>query len=257
VCESIGCDISWWKPDDEELWDYNPKTLESLIQPNTKLLIVNFPHNPTGFIPTQKELAEIVEIARSRNILLFSDEMYHQLVHDPSRQIPSICDLYENSITLWGMAKSFGMAGLRLGWVATKNRELLQKMMEFKDYLSICNNPMSETLSLIALNHKEQFIQPNIEKIIRNKVLFKEFVGKTEGLLQYSTPMAGSTSFVRINVPNALDYSEMLVKDTGIMLVPSEMFEYGTQHLRIGFGRENMPEVLEVWKFFLKTPSNL
>jgi aspartate/methionine/tyrosine aminotransferase len=97
------------------------------------------------------------------------------------------------------------------------------------------------------LNHKKQFIQPNIEKIIRNKAIFEEFVGKTEGLLQFSAPMAGSTAFVRINKPNALDYSEKLVKETGIMLVPSEMFEYGRHHLRIGFGRENMPEVLEVW----------
>lgn len=247
VCESIGCEMSWWKPENEKVWNFNPKTLESLIQPNTKMIIVNFPHNPTGFLPTENELTEIIEIASSRDILIFSDEMYHQLVHEPSRQIPSICDLYENSISLWGMAKSFGMAGLRLGWVATKNHELMQKMMEFKDYLSICNNPMSETLSLIALNHKEKFIQPNIEKIIRNKAIFEEFVKNTDGLLQFSAPIAGSTAFVKINTPKALDYSEMLVKETGIMLVPSEMFEYGTQHIRIGFGRENMAEVLGVW----------
>ncbi len=251
VCKSIGCNISWWKPDHEENWDYSPKTLKSLITDKTKLLIVNFPHNPTGFVPTRNQLDEIIAIARARNILIFSDEMYHQLVHEPSRQIPSICDLYENSLTLWGMAKSFGMAGLRLGWVATKNRELLQKMMQFKDYLSICNNPMSETLSLIALNHKEQFIQPNIEKIIRNKAIFNEFVEKTEGLLQFSSPIAGSTAFVKINTPKALDYSEKLVQETGIMLVPSEMFEYGRHHLRIGFGRENMAEVLAVWEKYL------
>jgi aspartate/methionine/tyrosine aminotransferase len=251
VCKSIGCNISWWKPDHEEAWDYSPETLKSLITDKTKLLIVNFPHNPTGFIPTRNQLDEIIAIARARNILIFSDEMYHQLVHEPSRQIPSICDLYENSITLWGMAKSFGMAGLRLGWVATKNRELLQKMMQFKDYLSICNNPMSETLSLIALNHKEQFIEPNITKIIQNKAIFEKFAKKTEGLLQFSSPIAGSTAFVKINTPKALDYSEKLVKETGIMLVPSEMFEYGRRHLRIGFGRENMAEVLAVWEKYI------
>lgn len=90
----------------------------------------------------------------------------------------------------------------------------------------------------------------NLEKIIRNKAIFEEFVRKTDGLLQFSSPMADSKAFVKINVPNALDYSEMLVKETGIMLVPSEMFEYGTHHLRIGFGRQNMTEVLEVWGEF-------
>ncbi len=251
VCMSIGCEISWWKPEDEQSWNFNPSQLKSLIKENTKMIIVNFPHNPTGFLPTRNQLDEIIEIARAKDILIFSDEMYHQLVHEPALQVPSICDLYENSIALWGMAKSFGMAGLRLGWVATKNHQLLQKMMEFKDYLSICTNPMSEILSLIALNHKEKFIQPNIEKIIRNKAIFEEFVKNTDGLLQFSAPIAGSTAFVKINAPNALDYSEMLVKKTGIMLVPSEMFEYGSQHLRIGFGRENMPEVLDVWGEFL------
>ena len=252
VCKSIGCSISWWKPDHEEAWDYSPETLKSLITDKTKMLIVNFPHNPTGFLPTRNQLDKIIAIVRAKNILIFSDEMYHQLVHEPSLQIPSICDLYENSIALWGMAKSYGLAGLRLGWVATKNRELLQKMMQFKDYLSICNNPMSEALSLIALNHKELLIQPNITKIIRNKAVFNDFVSKSAGFLQYTQPIAGSTAFVKINTPKALDYSEKLVRETGIMLIPSEMFEYGNQHLRIGFGRENMPEVLEVWRKFLE-----
>jgi len=70
--------------------------------------------------------------------------------------------------------------------------------------------------------------------------------------LQFSSPIAGSTSFVKINTPKALDYSENLVQETGIMLVPSEMFEYGRHHLRIGFGWENMAEVLEVWEKYLQ-----
>jgi aspartate/methionine/tyrosine aminotransferase len=246
VCKSIGCKISWWKPENEDNWNYNPEQLKSLIQKNTKLIIVNFPHNPTGFLPTQQQLNQIIEIARSQNIVLFSDEMYHQLVHQPTLNIPSLADLYENAISLWGMAKSFGLAGLRLGWVATKNHELLQKMVEYKDYLSICNNPMSEALSVIALNHKELFIQPNLEKIIKNKTLFKAFTSKTKGLFQFTPPNAGSTAFVKINTTQALVFSEKLVEKTGIMLVPSEMFEYGTSHVRIGFGRENMPEILDL-----------
>jgi aspartate/methionine/tyrosine aminotransferase len=249
VCKSIGCKISWWEPENDKNWNYNPEQLKSLVNENTKLIIVNFPHNPTGFLPSLIQLNQIIEIARSRNIVLFSDEMYHQLVHKPELNIPSISDLYENAISLWGMAKSFGLAGLRMGWVVTKNKELLQKIMQFKDYLTICNNPMSETLSLIALNHKEQFIQPNITKIIKNKAIFEDFVKKTDGFLQFTPSMAGSTAFVKLNAnQSALAYSEQLVHKTGIMLVPSEMFEYGNHHLRIGFGRENMTEVLDVWE---------
>jgi len=200
-----------------------------------------------------EELNQILDIARKNNLFVFSDEMYHQLVHQPEASIPSICDLYENSVSLWGMAKSFGLAGLRLGWVASHRKDILQKIADFKDYLSICNNAAGEVLSFIALNHKEKFINPNIEKIIRNKKLFAEFAARHPELVEFVQPKAGSTSFVKLKLQmSALDYCESLVQKTGIMMVPSEMFEYGDSHVRIGFGRENFNEALLVWEKFIK-----
>jgi aspartate/methionine/tyrosine aminotransferase len=248
VAISLGTKIIWWNVNDESQ-EFKSADLNGLITDKTKLIIVNFPHNPTGFIPSRDELNKIVEIARENNLIVFSDEMYHQLVHNDEDQIPAFCDLYENAISLWGMAKSFGLAGLRMGWLASHRNDLLEKIASFKDYLSICNNPAGEVLSSIALNHKEKFINPNIEKIVRNKILFWEFAMRHPELVELVLPKAGSTSFVKLKIEKStLDYCEDLVQQTGIMMVPSEMFEYGDEHVRVGFGRENFNEALLVWE---------
>lgn len=250
VAESIGANLKFWNPEFHgNAIYYNPSTLNDLVSSKTKLIIVNFPHNPTGFIPTRSDLQEIIEIARKRNIVLFSDEMYHQLVHNPSNDIPALCDLYENAISLWGMAKSFGLAGMRIGWLATKRKDLLSKIGSYKDYLTICNNAAAEVLTYIALNHKDKFIQPNIQKIIKNKDAFKSFVARHNTKLEFYDTQAGSTALVKLNVAmSSYDYCEKLVREKNIMMIPSEMFDFGSQHVRIGFGRENFEEVLGAWE---------
>ena len=251
VAESVGCNISYWKPDIHN-WHYSIDDLKSLINKNTKALILNFPHNPTGFIPTKTELNEIVALARKNNLLIFSDEMYFELVHDSGNNIPAMCDLYENAISLWGMAKSFGLAGLRIGWVATRNRKLLQDMLDYKDYLTICNNAMSEILSIIALTHKDLFIAPNVKKIKTNIELFSAFVTAHPNFIYCSRPVAGSTAFIKLRLKEStLAYCDRLVNETGIMLLPSEMFDFDSGHARIGFGRKSMPEALEAWGSYI------
>jgi aspartate/methionine/tyrosine aminotransferase len=251
VAISLGAKIVWWNVNDQSQ-EFKSSDLNELITNKTKLIIVNFPHNPTGFIPSREELYKIVEIAREKNLVVFSDEMYHQLVHNIDDQIPALCDFYENAVSLWGMAKSFGLAGLRLGWLASHRKDLLEKIAHFKDYLSICNNAAGEVLSLIALNHKDKFINLNIEKIIQNKILFSAFAMRHPKLVEFVSPKAGSTSFVKLKMEiPTLDYCEDLVQKTGIMMVPSEMFEYGNSHVRIGFGRENFDEALLVWEQYI------
>ncbi len=239
-------------------WHYNVDELRSLVCKDTRLIIINFPHNPTGAYLTRKQLDEIVEIARSCGAYLYSDEMYRELVVDDRYEaLPPVSDLYEKGISLWGTAKSFGMAGLRTGWFVSQDRELLKKIHSFKDYLSICSSAPSEVLTTIALNHSEKFIGPNIEKIKENADYFKKAVeaGRLPFVTEFIAPVAGSVAFVKIDPKKAayllnfepqtaLEFSDAIVEKYGIMTIPASMFESDGEYLRIGFGRENFKEVL-------------
>lgn len=254
IAKSIGCKLIFWKPDDaNNKWYYDPSQLEKLITAKTTMIVVNFPHNPTGFSPDAADLNAIISIARKRGITIFSDEMYRFLTFAPEHVTSSLSDLYENAVSLWGTAKSFGLAGLRLGWLTSQNNDLLDKVEAFKDYLSICNSAPSEVLGTIALNNKDRFTEPNITKIKHNIQLFRAFSERNKDFLDFYEPVSGSTAFVKLKIKeSAMHFSERLVKETGIMLLPSETFEYGTKHARIGFGREKLPEILNIFEQYIR-----
>lgn len=251
VVKAIGCEISYWKPNPEN-WYFDPLELEKLLKKNTKLLIINFPHNPTGAYLSQADLDKIIAIARKHQLYLFSDEMYHKLTIGTMEELLPVCDLYEKGISLWGTSKSFGLAGLRTGWIVTQDKRLLNKILAFKDYLSICSSAPSELITLMALHNYERFLSINIEKIKRNIVLFSDFVTKHPSLLSFIPPQAGSTAFVKVNSKvSSLEFCNTLIEETGIMAVPGEMFGYKGKYIRIGFGRENFVEILNELDRFL------
>ncbi|MEL6256531.1 MAG: aminotransferase class I/II-fold pyridoxal phosphate-dependent enzyme [Bacteroidota bacterium] len=245
VVKSLGVELSYWEADPQN-WFYDPDDLSKLIKSNTKLIIVNFPHNPTGAFPSPEEWNRIIEIARKQGAYLYSDEMYRLLTYPATLEISAVCDIYEKGISLWGMAKSFGMAGLRIGWLASQDQEILKKVLFFKDYLSICNSAPSEILSLIGLRHKEYFLGINLKKIEKNITYFRAFQHKHAELISFVSPKAGSIAFAQLHIKeSSMDFSEKLVQKVGIMALPAEMFEFGDKHIRVGFGRRNFPEILE------------
>lgn len=253
VVRSIGCDITFWNPTEEKDWHFNPGDIEKEIRSTTRMIIINFPHNPTGYLPSIVDYLKVVEIAKRNNLFLFSDEMYRYLEHDSSLRLPSAADLYDNAVSLSGMSKTFGLAGLRIGWLSTKNRNLLQAMIAFKDYTTICNSAPSELLAFIALRHKNVLIDFNLKKIKHNLQLIEDFVSKHNRILSWKKPNAGTISFARLNIEqSAYDFCEKTVKDTGIMIVPSEMFDYGQKHIRLGFGRKNLQEALNLLDDYFK-----
>ena len=251
VAISLNCKISFWQPDHKN-WHFNVADLEGLVTSKTKALIINFPHNPTGFMPTLGEMHQLVAFAKKHQLKVLSDEMYHQLVLDKEKEIPAFCDLYEDAVSVWGLSKSFGLSGARLGWIATRNRTLLEGILGFKDYLSMCNNAMSEVIALTAIRKKEDFIGHNVAKIRQNLALFSKFAARHKNFLDFVPPLAGSTAFVKLNIQEStFDYCQRLMEATGIMLLPSEILDYDSGFVRIGFGRVSMPEVLERWEAYI------
>lgn len=252
VAEGLGCEVTRWEPDEQNGWRFDPEFLVKNIKPNTKLIVFNFPHNPTGYLPSKKDCNRIIEIAREHNLYVFSDEMYRYLELNSEDRLPSACEVYDKAIVLFGMSKTFGLAGLRIGWVVIKDKDLYQKMAIFKDYTTICSSAPSEILSLIALRSKDIIIQNHLGRINRNLQLLDDFFEKYKKLFSWVRPKAGTIGFPRLHLDiDSSNFCEKLVKETGILLLPSSVYDYDNKHFRLGFGRENMPEALSKFEEYI------
>ena len=254
VARSIGCEVAAWRPDEEAGWRFDPEKLKDLTREDTKLIIVNFPHNPTGSVPPVDDYRAIVDIARERGAYLFSDEMYRYLEVRPGVTLPAGCEVYERGFSLFGMSKTFGLPGLRVGWLASRDREVLSRMNGFKDYTTICSSAPSEILAIAGLRSGDAIIRLQNERIARNIASLDGFFEEYGELISWNRPIGGSICLPRMHcVDDARPFCDELLNETGIMLVPSEMFQYGKNHVRFGFGRENLPEVLERFSRYLKS----
>ena len=245
IAESIGCDVTRWRPDQARGWRFDLAALRAAVTPRTRLIVVNFPHNPTGYLPSRADFDEIVAIARAAGAYLFSDEMYRFLELEPADRLPSACEVYEKAVTLSGLSKSFGLPGLRVGWLATRDAELKRAFAEFKDFTTICGSAPSEILALIGLRNRERLIGRNLDIVKRNIATAESFFAERGGLMAWNRPRAGSIGLARLRWPSgALDFCKRLMADESVMLLPSSVFDFGDEHVRLGLGRSNFADGL-------------
>ncbi|MBA7644930.1 Capreomycidine synthase [subsurface metagenome] len=221
------------------------KFLESNIEKSTKCIVVNFPHNPTGHLISKGNYEKIIKIAKENDIYILSDEVYKFLEYNKADRLPSACDLYEKGISIGVMSKAFGLAGLRIGWIATKNKALFKKIASFKNYTTICNSALSEFFSILALRNRDKIINRNLEIINKNLNLLDNFFNKYKNIFYWVKPIASSIAFPRLIIDTNVEaFCFDLIKEKGVLLMPSTNYDYGDHHFRIGFGRKNMPEAL-------------
>ncbi len=247
VAQSIGCAVTPWPLTvDGDRWTLDLAQLEASITQRTKLLVINFPHNPTGYLPDRATLDAIIALARAHRLTIFSDEMYRLLEYNAVDRLPALCDLYENGVSLSGMSKTFGLPGLRIGWLATQRTDLPARWLALKDYTTICNSAPSEILALIGLRAGEQLAARSLSIINANLALCIEFCAQHREQIHWLPPQAGSVAFPRWLGDEPLDaLCQRALDQQGLMIVPSSIFGQAGDHFRIGLGRQNFPQVLE------------
>lgn len=253
VAAGNGCRVTRWEAAAGNGWAPDLEALAGEITPATRALVVNFPHNPTGFLPAPGLYMEIVEIARHNRLLLFSDEVYRFLEYDPADRLPAACELYENAVSLGVMSKSFGLAGLRLGWIACRNRGILDKMAAFKDYTTICTAAPSEFLAALALRHRQAVLERNRAIVAANLELLRAFMLRHGGHFSWQEPQAGPVAFPRVGFAGASDdFCADLLKKKGVLLAPGRLFAAAPAQFRIGFGRRDFWAGLDKLAAFLR-----
>ncbi len=183
VAEALHAEVSRWEPDEADGWRFDPERLAELIRPSTRLIVVNFPHNPTGSLPAFADFERILEIAASYGIPVFSDEMYRLLERDPGDRLPAAVELYDRAVSLSGVSKTLGLAGLRIGWLVVRDERLMRRLIALKDYTTICNSAPSEILALAGLRARESILARHHERIERNLGLLVGLHGQVRGAL--------------------------------------------------------------------------
>ena len=252
IPESLGCKVSNWTVKYQNgVPTFDIDDLKKLITPKTKVIYLNTPHNPTGFHFTEAEQKEIVELARQRGIIIFCDEVYRELEHKPEFLIPAFADIYENGVSLGVMSKSYGLPGLRIGWVTSKNKTILEKMAILKEYTTICNSSPSEFLAIVALRNRQIILQRNLKIVETNLPLLDKFIKKYSNLFSWHKPIAGPIGFVKMNwEEDDLAFAERVVKQKNVLLLPGEIYDY-RGYFRVGFIRKGMPEALNMFEEFV------
>ena len=247
VARHIGCGVTRWELEPvRDGWRLDLGRLERLVEGRTRMLVVNFPHNPSGHTLSRPEFEALLEFARRRGLYVFSDEMYRFLEYEPEARLPAACDLYERGISLAGLSKAFGLPGLRVGWLATRERALVGRWLAFKDYTTICASAPSEVLGVIALENREAILPRNRGIVRANLEVADRFFAEHEDGFAWLAPKAGPVAFPRWLGEGAV---ERLCRDAldraGVMIVPGSVFEFPGNHFRIGLGRADFPAALE------------
>ena len=253
--KSTGASVSEWRRKPENGWAHDVAELEALIRPNTRALYINTPHNPTGLLMPPEILRRVLEVAAKHNIYVFCDEVYRELEHDPASRLPAACDLYDRAVSLASVSKSYGLPGLRLAWIASHDKEFLEKIISLKHYTTICSSAPSEFLTALAFRHRQRFIDRNLQIVLRNLPLLTAFFARHTNIFEWTPPNAATIGFARFKPQQDVhDWCESLVRDAGVLLLPGTVYDE-PRHIRFGYGRRNMPESLGQFEAYLKSAS--
>jgi aspartate/methionine/tyrosine aminotransferase len=241
----------------ENGWRLSLDDMKAALRPQTRLICINFPHNPTGAILDPETFDGLVKLADDRNIIILSDEVYRGLESNPVFRRPAIADVYRRGLSLNVLSKAWGLAGLRIGWIAGKDRELLDRIEGFQAYLSDGNAGPSDILARIAMLSSDRIIARNIGIIDRNRRLLDEFFAQHAEIFEWQPPDAGCIGFPRYTGHgSADDFCENLLKRAGIALIPSSIYSSQlaatpSDRFRIGFGKRSFADGIKALSAFL------
>jgi aspartate/methionine/tyrosine aminotransferase len=257
VTLSTGADVTPLVMRPEKGWALDIEEVRSLLRPATKLIAVNYPHNPTGYVPAEAEFRKLSALCEVRGIRLFCDEVYRGVEVDPDDTITQAADLSETAVSLNVVSKSYGLPGLRVGWLACRDRALLERLEKRKHYTTICNAAPAELLATIGLRNRERIWQRNRAIIAANVPLFGELFARWAGLFEWEPPRGGCVCYPRYTGGDVEAFCARLLDREGVLVLPASIYEselaaLPTDRFRVGLGRLGLEEGLAAFDRFVR-----
>jgi len=220
----------------DNAWQFDVDQLRQLINPRTRVIVVNFPHNPTGAMISSSQAKQIIELANLHGLYILADEV--SIFSNVNNQMISYPWLdYPKSISFSVMSKSFGLAGIRVGWAISQDQTLIERMLQIKGYLSICGSASDEVLATTAINCKEQILNRNNQIISDNINAVDKLITNSHGQLKWHRPSAGIMTIVQTNLSiDVNQLAEKLAFNHQTLMLPGNLFGIKGDFFRLGLG---------------------
>lgn len=255
IAPALGADLTPVALDPDDGWRLDIEAVRAAFRPTTRALFVNFPHNPTGALPSRTEFEAVVMMAAEAGVTVVSDEVYRYLEHDNADTLPAACDLAESAVSVGVMSKAYALAGLRVGWIATHNRAVTDAVRTLKDYTSVCASAPAEILSVVALRAREHLVARSRRIILRNLTVADEFFAAHRDAVAWEPPRSGLVAFPRLLLTVDVDtFCADLAARRGVLLLPGSVFDVTENRFRVGLGRSALPTSLEIIGEHLASP---
>jgi len=241
VPEAIGCDVSLWPVGPETGYRYDVDALEKLVRPNTRVIVVNTPHNPTGAMLAPEDARRVYDLAQSIGAFVIGDEAYRWLaVPDGDPFAPPMFDLGPAGISVGTLSKPLGLPGLRIGWIMAPP-DVVQSCWGMRDYITLSPGKLNDALARLAMKHRERIIDRNHAIIRTNLDTATEWMAARADVMSWTPPRGGLLALLRYDLPiPSLELADRLANDYSVMLAPGSAFGY-EHHLRLGIGQR--PEI--------------
>jgi capreomycidine synthase len=245
IAEAIGCRLVRWPLRFEQGFIPDLDDARRLIGPRTRMVIVNFPHNPTGASVTLDQQRELIEICSRVGAYLVWDMAFTDLTYgEPPLPDPGL--FYERAVSMGTLSKAYGLPGLRLGWCLA-HPDVLERFIRIRDYLTLHLSPLVEMIAQRAIEKGDLLLEPRRTEARKNRDLVERWISDQQGRVEWVRPAGGVCAFPRLNgVSDVVEFCRDLLRTERVLLVPGSCFDC-SQHVRLGFGgsMQNVEEGLQ------------
>lgn len=234
IAESVGCELKRWPLRFENSFRPDLSEARRLIGPQTRMIVVNFPHNPTGASLTPAEQSELIELAASAGAYLVWDAAFAEITYD-GPVLPDPGERYDRTITLGTLSKAYGLPGLRVGWCLAAP-DVLENLIRLRDYTTLHLSPLVEHVATRAIENADLLLQPRLAQARHNLELLESWAKRHQQFVSMVKPRGGVSVFMRLHdVDDVEDFCRELADRYSVLLVPGTSFGH-PDFVRLGFG---------------------
>ncbi|MEW6990129.1 aminotransferase class I/II-fold pyridoxal phosphate-dependent enzyme [Colwelliaceae bacterium 6441] len=251
MAEDYGCIVKKVNLDPEQGWHINFDDIKRAVNKRTKLIVLNSPHNPSGVIIDSSLAEQILELAKQYNCYLLADDVSQASNYQQHSLSHRYLD-YDKGLVVSVLSKSFGLAGIRIGWVISKNKRLINNLLAIKSYGSICCSAIDEAAANLALTVSDKILKNNNDIIKENTQLFTSFIDEHSEMFSWTPPQAGILAIVKVNCEQPIElWAKNFVEKTGVLILPTSLFGLSGNYFRLGLGQKNFKQLLSTLSRFV------